>query len=69
MKPKQKELDRALKILERSGYKVKKPVTTVKKTFEVDPALVMEFTAMAKERKLKLKEAIDEAIRAWLEKK
>jgi len=32
----QKEINRLIKELEKSGYKVKKDVVTVKKTFEVE---------------------------------
>lgn len=50
------------------GFKIRRDVPTVRKTFEVEPEVVDEFMAEARRRKLKIKEAIDQALRAWLTK-
>ena len=54
--------------LKTEGFTVKRDVPTVKKTFEVEPEVVAEFMAEARKRKLKIKEAIDQALRAWIGK-
>ena len=41
-------------------------VQTKKQTFEVEIGLLDAFYAEAKNRKLRIKEAIDEALRGWL---
>ena len=46
-----------------------KRADTVKKTFEVDKSLVEEFMTSARTRKLKIKDAVDEALREWIRKR
>ena len=65
----QKEINKMVKELEKAGYKIKRDVPTVKKTFEVEEATVNEFMTMVDKRGLKVKEAIDEALRDWIKKK
>lgn len=48
---------------------IKKNVKTIRKTFEVDEILVEEFMIIARGRKLKIKNAIDQALRDWISKK
>lgn len=48
---------------------IKKRVSTTKKTFEVEDTLLHDFMVEAKRRGLKVKEAIGEAIEAWLKSK
>ena len=50
-------------------FQIKRVVVTKKQTFEVEVGLLEAFYAAAKDRKLKIKEAIDEALRAWLGKR
>ena len=49
-------------------FVIKRVVVTKKQTFEVEVGLLEAFYAEAKNRKLKIKEAIDEALRAWLKR-
>lgn len=49
-------------------FVIKKAVPTVRKTFEVDESLVEEFLDTARSRKLKIKNAIDQALRSWIKK-
>jgi glutamine synthetase adenylyltransferase len=54
------------KALEGDGLKVVSNAPTVRKTFEVEPELVDEFMKEARNRNLKIKEAIDQALRDWV---
>lgn len=47
---------------------VRRRVTTVKKTFEVETAILEKFMTEAKQRGLKVKDAINEALSAWIKK-
>lgn len=49
-------------------FKISPAVATVRKTFEVEPGLVKEFMTEARRRNLKIKQAIDQAIRQWIGK-
>jgi hypothetical protein len=62
------KLAKKIKELEKLGYKVKKEVKTVKKTFEVPELLLAEFVSITKARKLKMKDAISEAIELFVSK-
>lgn len=47
-------------------FNIRPRVETIRKTFEVEPTLVRDFMAEARKRNLKVKQAIDQAIRQWL---
>jgi hypothetical protein len=47
-------------------FQIKRVVQTKKQTFEVEVDLLDAFYTEAKDRKLKIKEAIDEALRSWV---
>jgi hypothetical protein len=64
-----KNITYLIKQLEVEGYKVKKTVPTTKKTFEVEVALIEEFMNIVDKRGLKVKDAIDEALKNWIKKR
>lgn len=64
-----KELQKKIKELEKAGFKVKKVVPTTKKTFEVPEELLNQFMAVVKEKDLKVKDAIAEALEQWVKGK
>lgn len=49
-------------------YVIKRKASTKKQTFEVEEDLLKRFYAEAGNKGLKIKEAIDQALRAWLGK-
>ena len=53
----------------KGDFVVKPDVKTVRKTFEVEEKLVEVFITEARSRKLKIKDAIDQALRNWVGKK
>lgn len=47
---------------------VRRRVTTVKKTFEVESSVLEQFMAEVKQRGLKVKDAINEALSDWVKR-
>lgn len=64
-----KELAKKIKELERAGFKVKRVVETQRKTFEVPTDLVERFMDYCRTNKVKVKDAIEEALEEYLKKK
>jgi hypothetical protein len=61
-------VDKAKKLLEAKGYKVKKTNRTVAKTFQVSQTVLKDFLAVCDEKKLKIRPAIDQALTDWIKK-
>ena len=57
-----------IKDLEKKGFKVKKVVETTKKTFEIPVELLDQFIRIVREKKMKIKEAVEQAISDWVKK-
>ncbi len=55
--------------LERAGFEVKRKVTWVKHSFQVDSQRLKEFQASVAERQVFVKDALDEALGDWIVKK
>lgn len=49
-------------------FVVRRKVQTVKKTFECDPETIQRFMDETRKRGLKVKDAVEQALRNWLEK-
>jgi hypothetical protein len=67
MKPSKEERE-ALKVLTKLGYEVRLQKPTTKKTFEVEIETLTEFMRVVERLDLKVKEAIQDALSAWIEK-
>ena len=64
-----KNINDLIKQLEAEGYKVKKTVPTVKKTFEVEEKVIEQFMDAVDKRDMKVKDAINDALNDWIKKK
>jgi tryptophan synthase beta subunit len=62
-----RDVAKKIRELEKLGYKVKKDIPTVKKTFEVPVELLEQFMTKVKAKNMKVKDAIAEALKNWLE--
>ncbi|MCM2280580.1 MAG: hypothetical protein NDI61_01895 [Bdellovibrionaceae bacterium] len=58
----------AIKELEARGYKVNRPVKTVRHTFEIREELLKDVFKVAAENDLYLKDCMDAALSGWVEK-
>lgn len=54
--------------LKNQGYQVKRPAAYVKKTFDVDSALLQEVTNTRLRLNMSLRECVAEALELWLDK-
>lgn len=61
------KLAKKIREIEAKGYKVKRNVTLVKKTFEVPEALLAEFMETAKAKNLKVKEAMERSMLLFIQ--
>lgn len=52
--------------LERAGFEVKRKVTWVKHSFQVDERRLKDFQAVIGEREVFVKDALDEALADWI---
>lgn len=59
----------AVKVLEKLGYTVRLSKPSLKKTFEVEAEVLERFIEVQKASKMKVREAINEAITDWVRKK
>lgn len=64
-----KDLQKKIKELEKAGFKVKKVVPTTKKTFEVPVDVVEQFMDYCRSNKIKVKDAVAEALEEYLKKR
>jgi hypothetical protein len=65
---KKMSLEEALEVVRKAGIQVNTD-TYSKKTFEVENRSLQNFVSTVKQKKLKMKDAITEAINDWLKKK
>lgn len=64
-----RNLNSLIKQLEAEGYKVKKAVPTIKKTFEIEEKVIEQFMVNVDKRGLKVKDAINDALSDWIKKR
>jgi hypothetical protein len=62
-----KSTDKLIELLKSQGYVVKKKTEYVKKTMDIDPELLKRLSAQLHKENLTLREAINGAIKQWLE--
>jgi hypothetical protein len=62
-------LERALKLLREHGYVAKKQINYTKKTFEVAVPTLERFKITQEALGLKIKDAMDEALKQWSDSK
>lgn len=58
----------ARQTLERAGYEVKRRVTWVKHSFQVDERRLKDFQKVVSEQQVFVKDALDEALADWVAK-
>lgn len=65
-----KNVDALIKQLEAEGYKVQKaPSAYTLHSFQIDKGVLARFFEVQRERGLKVREAIDEALRDWIKRR
>ena len=57
-----------IKQLREHGIRVRRDVPLIRKTFEVQEQVLKQFLSIAQAKKIKIKDAIDEALRDWIKK-
>jgi isopenicillin N synthase-like dioxygenase len=62
------ETKKLIKQLEQKGFAVRRNVPTKKHSFEVPEDTLEQFFNVVHEKKLKIKDAIAEALETWIEK-
>ena len=60
-------IEEMVKIVEEAGFIVKKQVEYVKQSFQFEKPLLAEFRSLVKTKRIKLKDAANEAFRNWIE--
>lgn len=61
------KLAKKIREIEAKGYKVKRDVVLVKKTFEVPEAVLAQFMEKTRHKKLKVKEAMELAMQLFID--
>lgn len=61
-----KATQKKIQDLEKQGFKVKRAVATIKKTFELPADLVERFTDHCRKNKIKIKDATEMALESYL---
>ena len=67
--PPQSSIDKAVQLLAKNGYTVKKQVQYTKKTFEISQPTLEQVRAVQEALGYKLKDVVEEAFLRWLEYK
>lgn len=62
------DIKKKIKDLEKAGFKVKRVVSTTKKTFEVSEETLKDFMKTLKSRDILVKDAVDQALTDWIKK-
>lgn len=63
-----RNIDEMIKALESEGYKIKKVEVTVRKTFEIREETLKQFMALVDKKGILVKEAVEEALSAYIKK-
>ena len=62
------QIEKAKRLLEAKGFIVNKSSKTVAKTFQVTDSVLLAFLDTCKNKKIKIRTAVDEALSTWTKK-
>jgi hypothetical protein len=62
------QIEKAKRLLESKGFKVRESKKTVAKTFQVSEYVLTEFLQVCTTKKMKIRSAVDEALEEWTKK-